>query len=219
MKKRSLIERHPNDYYRTPAYCTEALLSVETLSAEVWEPACGDGAISRVLERHGHVVLSSDLVWRGYGTANIDFLAVKPPRLHFRHPAGPPSIVTNPPFKLAEEFVEHALKFNPARLCLLLRLSFLEGRKRQRGVFTDRPPARVWVFSDRVTLWHGDDPDAQTTGGAIPYAWFVWDSEAEGPKPELGWIEMPKRPDGLEDVLGALESATKVLRDAVRQYS
>lgn len=209
MKKRSEIPRHEDDFYRTPAYCTEALLAVESFPHWLWEPSCGDGAISRVLERHGHRVASSDLVERGFGTAGIDFLdvAVRPKPRDFDF-----AIVMNPPFSLAPAFALHALKFQPQKMALLLRLSWLEGRRRFNFLFKGKPPSRIWVFCDRVTMWHGDDPKAKTTGGATPYAWFVWDKSATNYAPEVHWIERAKHPDRLEDTLGGLEAAIKVLR-------
>jgi len=45
-----------------------ALLSVETFEGSIWEPACGDGAISKVLLAAGFDVVSTDLIDRGFGT-------------------------------------------------------------------------------------------------------------------------------------------------------
>ena len=66
------------------------MLAHETFDGPIWEPACGDGAIARVLERAGHRVIATDLIDRGYGEAGVDFLTTAEPRA--RH------IVTNPPY-------------------------------------------------------------------------------------------------------------------------
>jgi len=66
--------REGRDFYATPAWVTEALLQHVTFRGPVWEPCCGDGAMSRVIEQAGYRVHSSDLVDRGYGEAGIDFL-------------------------------------------------------------------------------------------------------------------------------------------------
>jgi hypothetical protein len=96
-KPKSGYERQKDNFYRTPAWATEALL--ETLRRErirppngIWEPCCGDGAMSRVLEAHGHSVFSTDLVYQGYGEGGRDFM--KETRL----PDGFTAIVTNPPY-------------------------------------------------------------------------------------------------------------------------
>lgn len=166
--KAERLPREANDFYKTPPHCTRALLAVETFPGAVWEPACGDGAISRVLESAGHEVVSSDLIDRGYGHTGRNFLAETRLAAWF--------IVTNPPYRFADEFVLHALTLGAEKVAMLLRLAWLEGERRRRKVFADRPPQRVWVFSGRPTLWNGADPNARSTGGAISYAWFVWDA-------------------------------------------
>ena len=79
-----------NDFYPTPPEATQALLNVETFSGSIFEPACGDGAICKVLLKNGHTnIIASDLIDRGYGTGGIDFLKCK---------TTADNIVTNPPF-------------------------------------------------------------------------------------------------------------------------
>ncbi len=213
MKKRSLIPRHEQDYYRTPSYCVRALLEVEDIPNKVWEPACGDGAIARVLESEGYSVLSSDLIARGYGTPGIDFLKVPPTSGSGQGRA----IITNPPFALSMEFAIHGMRFRPEKMALLLRLSWLEGQVRYRELFKENRPARVWVFSSRVTMWHGDDHEAKEEGGATPYAWFVWDSQPAA-ETIVDWIEAERHPDRLEDRVGALEASVVMLRHAIRGF-
>lgn len=165
--------REKDDYYPTPPHATEALLRVESFLGAVWEPACGQGDISRTLEAAGYSVVSTDLVNRGYGTPRIDFLMERESQA--------PNIVTNPPFKMAEDFARHALSMAPHKVAFLLRLNFLEGIAR-RDVLERL--ARVWVFSKRLTMV-ANSTDGK--GGMIAYAWFVWDSSHSG-KPELGWL-------------------------------
>src|SRR3546814_11582916 len=102
--------RERDDFYPTPPEGTRALLSVERFEGEIWEPACGDGAISKELEAAGHTVYSTDLIDRGYGTPGVDFL------LDYSTTAA--NIVTNPPFKLAEEFARHALARSTGKVCM-----------------------------------------------------------------------------------------------------
>src|SRR5215470_5861126 len=70
-----IVARADHDFYPTPPEAVRALLSVEQFDGPIWEPACGDGAISRVLEEQGHQVTSTDLIDRGYGEADVDFLS------------------------------------------------------------------------------------------------------------------------------------------------
>lgn len=172
-------ERQKDDFYATPHVCTEALLAVESFPGPVWEPACGDGAISTVLERHGYEVVSTDLVDRGYGKARRDFL--------METDLAAPSVVTNPPFKLADEFALHALHIGAHKLAIFQRTAWLEGRARFASLWSKHPPVRVWQFSGRHTLWRGDDVDKRDKGGAIAFAWFVWERGYRG-APALGWL-------------------------------
>ena len=65
------------DYFPTPAWATHALIDNEKFDGEIWESACGDGAMSTVLEKTGRPVRSTDLFDRGYGDAGVDFLNTK----------------------------------------------------------------------------------------------------------------------------------------------
>lgn len=170
--------RPKDDFYPTPPEIPEALLEVETSwpSLSVWEPACGKGHISKVLQEHGFGVISTDLNDYGYGHTGIDFLATSTARA--------PVIITNPPFKLAQLFAEHALALGVQKLALFGRLAFLESKGR-RAFFETSPLRKVWVFSRRVHLTRrGEKPRG---GGMIAFAWFVWQAGYEG-EPTIGWL-------------------------------
>ena len=108
--------------------------------------------MSKVLEETGCPVLSSDLYDRGYGEVGLDFLTST------RYAD---NIVTNPPFNCAEGFVAGGVKHMRGKFALLLRLAFLEGANRARTIFSECPPSRVWVFSERITFY----PTGVTTTG------------------------------------------------------
>jgi hypothetical protein len=176
------VNRETHDFYPTHPGATRALLSVEAFDGPIWEPACGDGAMSRVLEAGGHEVVSSDLIDRGYGEAGRDFLMEWAPRA--------PHIVTNPPFRWAREFADRALLLTRApggKVALFLRLAFLEGLARQAW-FAATPLARVWVMSRRVPMARGKAAGADDEHGVIAFAWFVWEHGHRGP-PALGWLD------------------------------
>ncbi len=168
--------RPTGDFYPTPRHATEALLDVETFAGTVWEPACGDGAISTVFEERGHAVISTDLVDHGYGEAGIDFL------LDYRTTAN--NVVTNPPYTLAQAFVEHALGRADRKVAMFLKLVFLEGQRRRR-MFETTPLARVWVFSKRLRLPRSGGTYEQH--GMIAFAWFVWE-HGHADAPTLHWL-------------------------------
>ena len=170
--------REKDDFYPTPPRATEALLSVEKFDGPIWEPACGDGAISRVLTQAGCWVHSTDLVYRNFGFGGIDFL--------LDHQTIYDNIVTNPPFKLAEEFAAHALKRSRKKVVMLARLAWLEGKARRR-FFENSPLARVWVFSSRLVIARAGETWRSKQGGMIAFAWYVWEHGYTG-KPTIGWL-------------------------------
>jgi hypothetical protein len=165
------------DFFPTPAWATHALIDNEDFVGDVWECACGDGSMSEVLETTGNKVISSDLIDRGYGDGDHDFLE------SWRKA---PNIITNPPYNAAEGFVQAGLEKASKKFALLLRLAFLEGANRQRTIFTDAPPSRVWVFSERITFYPAGAIQKGT--GTTAYAWFVWDKDASN-STELKWFK------------------------------
>ncbi|MFC4168418.1 hypothetical protein [Teichococcus aestuarii] len=181
-RERRGARQDPHEWFRTPPAATAALLARETFPGPIWECAAGDGAMARVLIAAGYETHSTDLVPRGWGLGGVDFLREQTMR------GGSASIVTNPPYSLAAPFLLHAQALGAQRVALLLRLAFLEGMRRHRTLFRVRPPNRIWVFSSRLTMWRGDDPNARETGGATPYAWMVWDAAPPADGPRLGWI-------------------------------
>jgi hypothetical protein len=165
------------DFFPTPAWAVHALIENERFDGEIWECACGDGAMARVLAEAGKKVKATDLYPRGYGKSGVDFLnAVR----------ATDNIVTNPPYNCAEAFVAQGLKLARKKFALLLRLAFLEGANRAETIFLKSPPSRVWVFSERITFYMKDAARAGT--GTTAYAWFVWDQNAK-PGTELRWFK------------------------------
>lgn len=165
------------DFYPTPRWATYALIDNESFEGEIWECACGDGAMSEVLKETGSQIISTDLYARGYGESGFDFLSEQ---------LSSKNIITNPPFHSAEGFVEAALKKADRKFALLLRLAFLEGAKRANNIFHKNPPARVWVFSERITFYPKGVKKAGS--GTTAYAWFVWDKAHRG-STQLAWFK------------------------------
>ena len=169
-------DRAENDFYATPDIATLKLLEKEKFDGSIWECACGDGAISKVLKDKGYNVYSSDLIDRNYGDETIDF---------FKTNKNFDNIITNPPFKYSKEFVEHSLKSANKKVAILNKLSFLEGVKR-KPFFLETPLKKVYVFSFRIPYlkngMHGTK-----RGSVMAFAWFVWENGYVG-KPYIDWI-------------------------------
>lgn len=177
----STSKREKDDFYSTPPDATRFFLDVEQFDGAIWEPACGDGAMSRVLQARGYEVASTDLAARGFGESGVDFL--------MEWKARAPNVVTNPPFKLGSQFVRHALRLTTGKVAMLLKVGFLEGVERA-DLFDAQPLARVWVYRNRQSFLkdgvHATNMNGK--GGMIAYAWFVWEHGHKG-APTIGWID------------------------------
>jgi hypothetical protein len=165
------------EFYPTPSWATYALVDNEKFDGDIWECACGDGAMSRVLSLGGSVTRNTDLFDRGFGEGGIDFVQ------ETREFA---NIVTNPPYNSAEGFVKTGTKLAQKKFALLLRLAFLEGANRAQTIFKDTPPSRVWVFSERITFYPAGK--IAQGSGTTAYAWFVWDKDAPTGT-EVRWLK------------------------------
>lgn len=174
--KRAPLADRKDDLYETPAEAVRALLRIESLPQVLWEPACGPGAIVRELRGAGRQVYATDLVdyeSRDQDESGWDFL------LEQRLPIGVQAIVMNPPFKLAGEFVKHALTLCP-KVIALLRLAFLESDRRSPILDTGHL-ARVHVFRKRLPMMHRAGWEGKHSNSGMAFAWFVWDLAHEGP--------------------------------------
>lgn len=155
-------KRRANDFYETPVEATEALV-VEydaLIGTTVWEPACGAGKLAEVLKAYGRRVLSTDLVDRGYGVGGIDFLT------YAGEPPPPSTIITNPPFVLADDFVRKAMSFQPRFFALLLKQTFWNAAGRA-GLWTQFPPADFRPLAWRLDFTGGGSP-------TMDCAWCIW---------------------------------------------
>ena len=158
-------EREKHDYYATNPVAIKKLLEVENLE-NVWEPAAGGGHMAKVLDEANKLGLASDLIDRGYGKGNIDFLESTG--------VWDGDIVTNPPYRYAKEFILKALELLPIgrKVCMFLRIQFLESKGRYQ-FYQDNPPKIIYVFSGRVgCAMNGEFGKHSQT--AVPYAWYVW---------------------------------------------
>lgn len=175
------------DDFPTQPWATRALIE-ECIGADglqeltCWEPSCNRGYMARPLAEYFRRVLRTDIVdysgapedrWPGYGGQEcvLDFLWPAPPSV-VEH-QGVDWIVTNPPFRLAEQFAARAFAIGPRRgVALLLALRWLEGVGRWRQFFREPSSLVVHPFVERVPMLRGRvDPEG---GTKTAYAWFVW---------------------------------------------
>jgi hypothetical protein len=178
-------DRQNEDYYATPSNVTEMLWNLEDFSETIVGPACGEGHIAEVFKAHKHKVIATDLIDRGYGTGGIDFFD-----MHLPMDA---DIVTNPPYSMAKEFVEHAMELvtDGHKVAMLLKLTFLEGQKRKR-LFEKYPPKTIYVSTTRIGCAKNGQFKYDKDGNikmdsAVCYAWFVWEKGFHG-DPRIKWF-------------------------------
>ena len=168
-------ERQNEDFYATEPNAAKLLLELETFSPNIWECACGDGSLSKVFESAGYNVKSTDLINRGYGIPNVDFLK------HDKFWEG--DIITNPPYKFGKEFVEKALSIIPKgkKVAMFLKLQFMEGKARKH-LFVEYPPKVIYVSSSRLLCAKNAEFDKMIEGGgsAVAYAWYIWEKGYKG---------------------------------------
>lgn len=172
-------DRQCNDYYATDPSVIKPLFREETFSKNIWECACGEGHLSKEMTKCCKSVFSTDLIDRGFGDNQIDFLNTDK--------KWDGDIITNPPYKYAQEFVEKSIELinNGNKVAMFLKLQFLEGQKR-RKLFQKFPPKTVYVFSKRQKCaMNGKFEDYGVS--AVAYAWFVFEKGFEG-DPIIKWI-------------------------------
>lgn len=172
-------DREINDYYATPPAAIDCLLEKATLDKNIWECACGQGHISKRLIELGYNVKSTDLIDRGYGVGGVDFFSVWEPFCG--------DILTNPPYKLAQEFCEHALDLIPEgnKVFMFLKVQFLES-KRRRVLFDRKQLKTVYVLSGRMSCAINGDFE-HNCSSVIAYAWYEFEKGYNG-DPVIKWI-------------------------------
>ena len=155
------------DFYQTPVEATKQILKRETLEGSILEPCCGAGAISSLIPnciatdiRFGKDIFS-------YEDNSFD------------------NIITNPPYKYAQEIVEKSIKIARCKVVMILKLCFLESERR-RKMFESSPLKMVYVFCKRVQMYP-EGTEKPKNSGTIAYAWYVWDKKYTG-KPTIEWI-------------------------------
>lgn len=171
--------RVENDYYATNPKAVEMLLTNYTFDAQtILEPCVGGGHIAKTIDNffyNKREITGCDLVDRGYpNTIVTNFL-------EWRTDKKFEGIITNPPFSLAQEFIEKSIELleKDGQIAMFLKIQFLEGVKRKE-FFENYPPKYVYVFRNRMATWNnGNEVDANGKRWATTmcHAWFIWEKE------------------------------------------
>lgn len=192
-------EREATDFYSTDPDCVKDILELEQFGNKVLEPCCGSGNISKVLEDAGYAVTSTDLYNHGYGTTGVNL---------FTYKNIDADIITNPPFGIVTEFIEHMLDNLKSghKMALFLKLQFLEGQDRYKKVFTRKNLKTVYLYTKRVACYKNNEMYLKNEDGtfkldkdgnkmkipsAVAYAWYVFEADYQG-DPIIKWISSEK---------------------------
>lgn len=207
MQQRAASPPDELDYFPTPPWATRALC--EWLVGElgflpirrgtVWEPACGEMHMAKPLAEYFAHVRASDVFPYRIEHELADFLLASAP-IDARNSVD--LLISNPPFLLAKEFIDAALKVARLGVAMLVRTSFAEGKERYREIWSRIPPTFELVFSERVVMLKGrlirdGDPDPfnldedgnpRKASTATSYVWMVWLKEQLGGHCRKIWI-------------------------------
>lgn len=164
-------KRKKSDFYETPYSLTWLLLENEKIEGSVLEPACGNGAISKIV---GGIAYDKD----------VDF---------FNESNKYDTIITNPPYSLAQDFILKAKEVANKKIIFLLPLSYLHGKKRFDTIWTDKkfPLARIYVFTRYPLLGEELREDGKHNTGMMVYAWYVFEKRYKG-EPVIRWLDNNK---------------------------
>ena len=191
-RRNSGYPRKPRDFYETPEWVTRELTKHVDLPLNIWEPACGNGAMSRVLIQQGYDGTATDSEpGPASGGSKSDFLVDA-----WLGTIRTPAVVTNPPFQAAQAFVERAIEATrtvQGMVCMLLPSDWDHAAKR-RHLFRDCPQfaGRV-VLTKRIRWFEGsaEDKGKQPMGN---HCWFIWDWSHAG-RPWVAYMAPePKAP-------------------------
>lgn len=167
-------DRHADDWYVEPAWAVQLLLGTVPFIGPIHDPCCGGGTIPKTCGGSG-----ADLVYRGYGEGNRDFF----------NEWGPfDNLIFNPPYKVAEQFILHALAVTARKVAAIVNIKFLASQGRRERLFIRHPPMAVLVLSRRPSMPPGGT-DIPAKGGTADYCWICWDNDpVDRRAPQIRWL-------------------------------
>jgi hypothetical protein len=183
-ERHSEFERDKDDFYVEPEWCVHRLLDRYGDVRALHDPCCGRGTIVDVARERGVEATGSDLIDRADGRFPLqDFLC---------WPSKQPSVVTNPPFKIAEKIVAQALRTvaEGGIVAVVAQAKFLFSQGRH-PIFVRPEMERVIAFSRRPSMPPGkmlaELGETCRGGGSIDFVWCVWRVGKAVPDCRMEW--------------------------------
>jgi hypothetical protein len=170
-------ERRERDFYPTPYEVPWALVKAQRFGRTIHECASGDDAIVKFLEKVGYNVIATDIHPLGRGE-KMDFFDIKKPLAD--------CIITNPPFDIAADFIEHAWQVLKVRkMALVLKATYWHAKTR-RGLYERCKPAAIHPLTWR--------PDFLNKGApTMDVMWCYWDRAYTGVDPVYQPLDKPTK--------------------------
>lgn len=174
------------DDFPTPPWATRSVCEwleqkgIDIANMKVREPAANRGHMVKPLSEYFREVEGSDIHDYGYGFPVRNFVTEEDfSEVDFT--------ITNPPFILAKDFVEKALRTSKIGVAVIVRLAFIEGKDRYNNLFKEKPPSYLLQYVERVGMCKGTIKKDVST--ATAYCWLVWLKDDDSGECKINWIE------------------------------
>jgi hypothetical protein len=154
--------RKPQDAYQTPDWVLQCVFDHVPWARRVWEPACGEGNLVRVLADNGFNVYATDI------KDGEDFFS-------FRDNRDCEGIVTNPPYEDSAVFIQHAIDLmQPVNgfVMMLLPIDYACAKTR-RQLFADSNVFAKKIELTKRIVWF-EREDEKKAAPSENHAWFLW---------------------------------------------
>lgn len=174
-------EREANEHYCEPAWTSMRLFDEERFGA-VHDPCCGFGTIVQSAWAHGLSATGADLVDRGFVPPKFNQGGVQD---FFQCDQVLDAIVCNPPFNIAPQFAQHALKLALRKVAMIFPTARLNAAHWIKGT----PLRRAWLLSPRPSMppGHVIAAGGKPGGGKMDFCWLIWERGYAG-SAELRWL-------------------------------
>lgn len=163
-------KRQEHDFYATDPKAVYEIISKHKFDNNILEPMAGQGHIAETLRKNGFNVTTNELYDYDYATDyKLDIFDPNLPKFNG-------DIISNPPYKDCHKYVKRCLELvnNGKQVCLMLKVTFLEGITRYNQIFKDNPPKIVYVATKRVRCPKNADFESKPND-AMCFCWFIWE--------------------------------------------